>query len=281
MSSKTLDPLLTQINLFYKKEFYNSASNFLQTMQSYSNELDAGIEYSLTKVQNDVVKAQKDFFVSMDKKMKNMSPQFSAAWIEKFNTSLNQVKNKVRVEIGEGTFFRSFSDCVGSLARIENYIDDSLQLVSDVNSEEVLSPFRYGATLSNKISPSTLLLHAELSKKTNLVFRKNIQNIQDKIESNTKAQGGNLIPDTEHFKRIKQLAPTIQQKIQNEFKELYNVILFYCNYNPKASTNNLQFAPNFNISVNVEGAQLNQDILFNQLKDVTSSLTSQGVLGAG
>lgn len=280
MNSKTLDPLLTQINLFYKKEFYNSASNFLQTMQSYSNELDVGIEYSLTKVQNDIVKAQKDFFVSMDKKMKSMSPQFSATWIEKFNTSLNQVKNKVRVEIGEGTFYRSFSDCIGSLARIENYIDDSLQLVSDVNSEEVLSPFRYGATLSNKISPSTLLLHAELSKKTNLVFRKNIQNIQDKIESNTKAQGGNLIPDTEHFKRIKQLAPTIQQKIQNEFKELYNVILFYCNYNPKASTNNLQFTPNFNISVNVEGTQLNQDILFNQLKDVTSSLTSQGVLGA-
>jgi len=280
MNNQTIDPFLTKINLFYKKEFYSKASNFLSTIQSYSNELETGIKYNLTKVQNDVIKAQKDFFVDLDSKMKGMSPQFAANWIKTFDTAIDEVKNQVRVKIGEGTFYKSFSDCMGSLARIENYLDDSLQLVSDVNSESVLSPFRYGATLTNKISPSTLLLHAELSKKTNLVFRKNIQSIQSKVESNTKAQGENLIPDTEHFKRMKQLAPTIQQKIKGEFKELYNVILYYINYNPRSSTNNLQFVPNVNITVDVEGNKLNQDLLFNQLKEVTSSLTSQGVLKA-
>jgi hypothetical protein len=281
MSSKTLDPALSNVNLFYKKEFYSKASNFLSTIQNYSKELEYGIKYNLTKVQNDTVTAQKNLFIELDSAMKRMSPQFAAAWIEKFNNSLIEVKNQVRIKIGEGTFYRSFSDSIGGLARIEGYIDDSLQLVSDIQGSSVLSPLRYGTSLTNKMSPAALLLHTEMSKKTNIVFRKNIQNIQDTIQGNTTAQGGNLNPDTEHFKRMKAIIPTLQQNIQQEFKELYNVIYYFCTYNSRAGTNNLQFAPNVNITVNIEGNNLNQDLLFNQLKDVTSSLTSRGVLGAG
>lgn len=281
MNSQTIDPYLTQINLFYKKDFYNSASNFLSTIDKYSNELQTSIDFNLTKVQNDVITAQKDFFVGLENKMKGMEPQFAAYWISRFNNSLEQVKNQVKIQLQDSVFYRTFSDAIGSIAKIENYLDDSMQLVSDIQGNNMITPLRYGSSLSNKISPSSLLLHAEMSKKTNLVFRKNIQNIQEKVESSNVAQGSNLTPDTQHFNRMKSIIPKINQQIQSEFKELYNVISFYCNYNPKSATNNIQFVPNINISVNVEGNDLNQDILFNQLKDVKSSLTSRGVLGAG
>ena len=279
MNSKTIDPQLTQINLFYKKEFYNKASNFLSTINDYSTELQASIDYSLTKVQNDVITSQRDFFIKLDNQMKSMQPQFAADWISKFNTALNEVKNQVRVRISEGTFYKQFSDSIGSLARLENYLDDSLQLVSDVTGSKMMTPLRYGASLTNKMSPSTQLLHAELSKKTNIVFRKNIQNIQSTVQSGNVSQGSNLTPDTQHFVRMKNAIPGLNQKIQSEFKELYNVIQLYCNYNPRAATNNIQFVPNSNISVNVEGNTLNQDLLFNQLKEVTSSVTTRKVLG--
>jgi hypothetical protein len=279
MNSKTIDPQLTQINLFYKKEFYNKASNFLSTINSYSTELQTSIDYSLTKVQNDVITSQRDFFIKLDNQMKTMQPQFAADWISKFNTALNEVKNQVRVKINEGTFYKQFSDSIGSLARLENYLDDSLQLVSDVTGSKMMTPLRYGASLTNKMSPSTQLLHAELSKKTNMVFRKNIQNIQSTVQSGNVSQGSNLTPDTQHFVRMKNAIPGLNQKIQSEFKELYNVIQLYCNYNPRAATNNIQFVPNTNISVNVEGNTLNQDLLFNQLKEVTSSVTTRKVLG--
>jgi len=279
MNSKTIDPQLTQINLFYKKDFYNKASNFLSTINNYSTELQASIDYSLTKVQNDVITSQRDFFIKLDNQMKSMQPQFAADWISKFNTALNEVKNQVRIKINEGTFYKQFSDSIGSLARIENYLDDSLQLVSDVTGSKMMTPLRYGASLTNKMSPSTQLLHAELSKKTNIVFRKNIQNIQSTVQSGNVSQGGNLTPDTQHFVRMKNAIPSLNQKIQSEFKELYNVIQLYCNYNPRAATNNIQFVPNTNISVNVEGSTLNQDLLFNQLKEVTSSVTTRKVLG--
>jgi hypothetical protein len=279
MNSKTIDPQLTQINLFYKKDFYNKASNFLSTVNNYSTELQASIDYSLTKVQNDVITSQRDFFIKLDNQMKSMQPQFAADWISKFNTALNEVKNQVRIKINEGTFYKQFSDSIGSLARIENYLDDSLQLVSDVTGSKMMTPLRYGASLTNKMSPSTQLLHAELSKKTNIVFRKNIQNIQSTVQSGNVSQGGNLTPDTQHFVRMKNAIPSLNQKIQSEFKELYNVIQLYCNYNPRAATNNIQFVPNTNISVNVEGSTLNQDLLFNQLKEVTSSVTTRKVLG--
>jgi hypothetical protein len=279
MNSKTIDPQLTQINLFYKKDFYDKASNFLSTINNYSTELQTSIDYNLTKVQNDVITSQKDFFIKLDNQMKSMQPQFAADWISKFNTALNEVKNQVRIKINEGTFYKQFSDSIGSLARLENYLDDSLQLVSDVTGSKMMTPLRYGASLTNKMSPSTQLLHAELSKKTNIVFRKNIQNIQSTVQSGNVSQGGNLTPDTQHFVRMKNAIPSLNQKIQSEFKELYNVIQLYCNYNPRAATNNIQFVPNTNISVNVEGSTLNQDLLFNQLKEVTSSVTTRKVLG--
>jgi hypothetical protein len=279
MNSKTIDPQLTQINLFYKKDFYDKASNFLSTINNYSTELQASIDYNLTKVQNDVITSQKDFFIKLDNQMKSMQPQFAADWICKFNTALNEVKNQVRIKINEGTFYKQFSDSIGSLARLENYLDDSLQLVSDITGSKMMTPLRYGASLTNKMSPSTQLLHAELSKKTNIVFRKNIQNIQSTVQSGNVSQGGNLTPDTQHFVRMKNAIPSLNQKIQSEFKELYNVIQLYCNYNPRAATNNIQFVPNTNISVDVEGSTLNQDLLFNQLKEVTSSVTTRKVLG--
>ena len=87
MNSKTIDPQLTQINLFYKKDFYDKASNFLSTINNYSTELQASIDYNLTKVQNDVITSQKDFFIKLDNQMKSMQPQFAADWIFKFNST--------------------------------------------------------------------------------------------------------------------------------------------------------------------------------------------------
>ena len=282
MNNKTTtDPQLTQINLFYKKDFYQKASNFLGTIQGYSSELETAINFNKSKVQNDPITAQADFFANLDNQMKSMQPQFASYWINAFNTSLDQVRNEVRTKIGDGTFFKPFSDSIGSIARAENYFDDSTQLISDIQGSQMMTPLRYGSSLTNKIHPATLLLHGEMSKKTNLVFRKNLQNIQSKVSSSTKAHGDNLVPDTEHFKRMQGIVSTLNQKIQSEYKELYSVIDFYCKYNPRAATNNLQYVPNYNITVNVEGNPINQDILFNQLQDIQSTLTTKKVLGVG
>ena len=276
----TTDPQLTQINLFYKKDFYQNASNYLDAINSYSTELETAINFNKCKVKNDPITSQKDFFVELDNSMNSMSPQFAAYWIDQFNRSLEEVRNQVTLQVGEGVHYRQFSDAIGSLARIENYIDDSIQVVNDVEGQNTMTPLRYGASLTNKIHPATLLLHGEMSKKTNLVFRKNIKNIQNKLSTSTQAHGDNLVPDTEHFKRMQNIIPDMNQKIQAEFKDLYKVIQYYCNYNPRAATQNLQLVPNYNITVNVEGNQLNQDILFNQLQEARSSVTTLGRLKA-
>ena len=45
INSTTTDPQLTQINLFYKKEFYQNATNFLSTIGKYTEELETAIDY--------------------------------------------------------------------------------------------------------------------------------------------------------------------------------------------------------------------------------------------
>ena len=276
----TTDPQLTQINLFYKKDFYQNASNYLDAINSYSTELETAINFNKCKVKNDPITSQKEFFVNLDEQMNSMSPQFAAYWIGQFDKSIEEVRNQVTLEIGEGVHYRRFSDAIGCLAKIENYIDDSTQLVSDVTGDNLMTPLRFGSSLTNKLHPSTFLLHGEMSKKTNLVFRRNIKNIQSTISQSLNAHGSNLVPDTEHFKRMQRIIPDINQKIETQFGDLYKVIQYYCNYNPQASTQNLQLVPNYNITVKVEGNELNQDILFNQLQEARSTVTTIGRLKA-
>ena len=279
MNSLTIDPQLVNLNLFYKKEFYKTATNFLDAVQSYSNELEIAMSYNQAKVSNDVITSTTNFFVNLDSTLKQVQPQFAAYWIKQFNRSLDEIKNQVFIKNnGTGVFYRNFSDAIGSITRIENYFDDSTQLVSDVNSQ-VAPPLRYGSSLTNKINSYGSLLNAELSKKTNIVFRKNIFNIQPQVSTGKQANGDNLVPDVLHAQRMIQNIPSLNQKVQNEFKELYNVIYFYCFYNSRLSSNNIQFVPNINITVDVEGQALNQDALFDQLKDMLSNKTSQKVLG--
>jgi hypothetical protein len=280
MSQRTIDPQLTNLNLFYKKDFYKQATNYLDTIESYETELEQAIKFNKTKVSNDVIKAQTDFFVELDNRLKSMSPQFAAYWINQFNRSLEAVRNEVLIKNNGGTFYQNFSDCIGSLTKQENYYDDSTQLVSDVSGDDIMAPLRYGASLTNKISTYTQLLHAEMSKKVNLVFRKNIKNIQEKISTSTQPHGDNLVPDSRHFERIQNIVSSLNQKLRQQFKELYGVIELYSSYNSRSSSNNIQFVPNIDISVDIEGTPINQDILFNRVQEIRSQLTTKGLLGA-
>jgi adenosyl cobinamide kinase/adenosyl cobinamide phosphate guanylyltransferase len=274
--SITTDPQLTQINLFYKKDFYEKASNYLGAIQSYSTELGYAIEHSKAKVANDPITAMSDFYVKMDNRMKSMGAQFTAHWIKNYNLTLEKVRNEVGLKIGTGTFYRSFGDSIGSIARQETLYDESTTSI-----QNKAFPVRYGSSMSNKIHPQIQLLYADFSNKLNKIFNQNLQNIQSTGSLSTKSHGENLVPDVEHSKRIQSIIATLNQKIRNEFKELYNVILLYCQYNPRASTQNIQFVPNFNITVNVEGNNLNQDILFNQLQEVKKDIVTKTILGLG
>lgn len=273
---KTTDPQLTQINLFYKKDFYKKASDYLDAIQSYSAELDISINYLKSFVANDPITSSRDVFIDLDKKMKSMTPQFAAFWISKFNQSHEKIKNEVRIKIGSGTFYRSFSDSIGCISKQEGLYDESTQSVANKSF-----PIRYGGSLTNKIHPQRLLLHGEISSKLSKLFNQNLQNIQQQGTLPTKAHGENLIPDTEHSKRMQGIIPVLNQRIQSEFKQLYKVIKYYCQYNPQSSSQNLQFIPNYNLTVNVEGTPLNQDVLFNQLLDVQKEMTTRIILGAG
>jgi len=275
----TTDPKLTGIGLFYKKDFYSKASNFLDAVSNHSDQIQKFIDFQKTKVSNDVVTAQAEFFAKLDTELSSMQPQFAANWINQLNSSLTEVKNQVRIKIGEGIHYKQISDSIGGIVKIENYLDDTTQLVSDVNSQQTMSPLRYGASLTNKLSPTTTLLLGEFSKKVNTVFRKNIQNIQDTISSSNKAHGSNLVPDTQHFKRMKEVFTTYTTKLQSEYKGLYNIIDYYCKYNPRTGTGNLQVVTDYNITIDVEGQAINQDLLQNQLAETTSKLTTMKVLG--
>jgi len=270
----TTDPQLTNINLFYKKDFYENASNYMEAIKSYSTELEIAINYLKSKVANDPITSESNVFIDLDKQMKSMSAQFAAFWIQKYNIAHQKIKNEVNTKIGTGTFYRPFSDSIGILGRQETLYDETVLSVAN-NS----FPVRYGASLTNKIHPQRQLLYAESSDKLNKIFNSNLKNIQEKGASSNSAHGENLIPDSIHLTRMQSVIASLNQRIRDEFKELYNVIRLYCEYNAQSSAQNIQFVPNYNITVKVEGTPINQDILFNQLQDIKKDITTKIVLG--
>lgn len=279
--STTTDPKLLEVNIFYKEEFYKSASNYLNVVEKYFNLVKLFIDYNKSKVSNDVINSQANFFIELDKVLGAMQPQFAAFWIEKFNSSINLVKKQVLTKLSNSIHYRPLSDSMCILSRQDVYLDDSTQFVSDVAVQNQPPPTRYGASTINKINPLSFFIHNDLSKKLNMVFRKNLQNIQFQAFSSQQAHGGNLVPDTFAQSRNSQNSNELKINVFNEYKSLFPIILYYCNYNQKRATNNLQYVSNPNILVNVEGSLINQDLLFNQLADINSKLTSQIVLGSG
>lgn len=276
---RTLDPELASINLFYKKDFYKKASNYLSIMSKYSKELDYSIAYNSTKVNSNPIAAQADFFVNLQKNFKQLDPQFQSYWTDQFNRATDEVKNQVRLKVGNSSFFRPLSDSIGTICKIENFLDDHSQYVADVGSNQIMTPLRYGGSTVNKLSPSTLQLIGELSKKTNTVFRKNLVPVTNGLATPKDAHGYNLVPDVYSFQQTQDIVTSLHQKIQTQFGDVYNLIVYYSNYNTRSPSNNIQMAANANITVDVEGYPMNTDLLLNKLKEVKDNLTTKKVLG--
>ena len=64
---KSIDPEMVSANLFFKKDFYKSASNYLDSIGNYQKELDVSLDWQKTFMANDPITSQVEFFKKLEK----------------------------------------------------------------------------------------------------------------------------------------------------------------------------------------------------------------------
>ena len=274
---KTIDPDMVSAQVFFKKDFYKSASNYLDFVGNLPKELDLAIEWNKTDFANDPVTAKTDFFKKLD--ISSLNADFSTFWLKKYDETYNEVRDKIRFETGDKfSFAAGRSDVVGALARMQNYTQNSTQLLSDKNMENLPIPTQYGSGMENLLSNNAKIINTVFSKAANSLFRHATFNIQEKISENTLSHGQNLIPDYAHYERMMKIATDLTQKIRQEFKDFYKILEMFSNYNPNSPTTNVQVIPPTIITTLVEGQVQYQTKLKSRAADILTSFTNKRAL---
>jgi len=274
---KTIDPEMVSVNLFFKKDFYKSASNYLDYIGNLPKELDIHLEWLKTDYANDPIKAKTDFFKNLD--LKSLKTDFVVHWLKQYRTSYSEVQDQVRLEMGSNaTITRKPSDCVGSLARMSNYTNSSTQLVSDRDMENLPVPALYGAGMENTLSNNAKIVNSSFSKASNSLFRYSSFNLQEKVSENTLSHGQNMIPDYNHYQRMMKSINDVTQKLRQEFSDFFRVNEFYSNYNPNSESTNVQVVPPTIVTTLVEGQVQYQTQLKSRATDILTSFTNRRAL---
>ena len=287
---KTLDPNFYDLNVYYEKDLYDKATNFGELLVNGVDDLTDFILWSKSKVNFNPTLSQTQIFESLDKDglLKFNEIQFRIFWFERFITAMSPVKEKFYKSLKDNVkIFKDISDSIGLLRNVDNLPDDSLLAIFDVdfdlaspNINEQLVPVNYATSIENKISPDTKLLTAYMSRFVTSTFRHNMYQLSVPYSDSKEAHGSNLVVDYYHYDRIYNIAKEdLESELTKFFGDLYEIIAFYEQYNPRDLEDNLQSKQKGAIGWTLEGLEKKTDYLKKEVGAFKNILDSMTILG--
>lgn len=218
--------------------------------------------------------------------LKDLSPWFALHWMEEFYTAHEIVKKDLIELVGEDNeYFVKFSESVGQLKNLRTVEDTSTLPIWDETVEALQTiPCLITPVAKYCTKEETLNFSEEISKRTNMLYRQNIRNIQDdasrdvpkhkQIVFSNMSHGINNVCDSFHRNRSYKFIETVRTAIQEHLKGLYEVLELLSN-----RENYMVAAKPKEINMKVEGNTVSVDLLKNKIKsydlestDVTTSL---------
>lgn len=175
--------------------------------------------------------------------MKDMSAWFISWWLEKFRTAHHMIKQDLIEILGDDNeYFVDFSESVGQLKNLDMFEDTSTLPVYDVKVNAIEKdkhsiPATAPSVALYCVSEDSKQLIKDMSKNTNIVFRRNlkqmiedpsrdtsISNILVPLDHNTTSHGQNFVSDYLHNTRMVKFTETVHSVIQKHLKGLYKVL---------------------------------------------------------
>lgn len=287
---KTIDPKLYDLNVFYEKDLYDKATNFNNLLIDGVDLLDDFIEWNKSKVSFDPVESQSNIFINLDKDglEKYEQTQYKIFWFERYLTAITPVKIKFEQKLKDNIkIFKDISDSIGLLRNVEYLPDDSVLAIFDIDFnlgtdiiKDQLIPINYATQLHNKISNNSEFLNSYMSRFVTSMYRHNMYQLSQPYSNSKEPHGSNLVVDYYHYDRIYNIAKeTLESTLTEFYGDLYDIILYYENYNPQSSEDNLQNKEKGAIEWTLEGLTYTSDYLKQEVGFYKNVMTTMNILG--
>jgi len=292
IKQQTLVPEFLNIELTSSLKFYKQATNYLDAVGGFVNELGIAIEYEKTVHESDPITERKDFFKALNNLsltfkgineedittgFKNLTTTFVVFWLERFNTATKNLQDLVTNELGSGNvYFKPISENIGMIGKHPNYTLDNNTIPYYPGAlSDTLTPWMYPGTVNNKLRPNSKCVSKVLSYRTNSLLRNHMHEVQEVERQGedftSTSHGDNLITDLKYWSTVTEISVEILSIIATQFGDLCRVIQFYSAYNPQDTNLNKKVAPAFGYIASVEGAQEALDVFQNKLKGLPST----------
>ena len=287
---KTIDTNLYDLNVFYKNDLYDKATNFGELLTLKSLILDDFIEYHKSLVSFDPIQSQVNIFTQLDGNSlsKYNEIQFKVFWYEKYLASITPVKEHFLAAINNPVIFKDISDSIGCLRNVEYLPDDSILSIFDIdfnlttnNIAKQLVPINYATTIQNKVNNNSKILTSYMSRFCTSMYRHNMYQLAAPFSDSKLPHGSNLVSDYYHYNRIYNIAKqTLETELTKFYAALYDIITFYENYQCQDYDNdNLQFKDKGAIGWTLGGIQKTTDYLKQEVgfyKNIAKTTTILG-----
>lgn len=303
---KTIYPKLVEVGYTSSFDLLSRYTSYVNLVSNFTTELKSYLTFYTSQFNGDVVTGTAQQFYLLNTKFKDFDNCFIDEWVQKYNTSLSDIKTAVLSALGTSVnFYTDLSDSIGTVTNSYNYLTDAVLPIYDINVT-IQTPVVFNSASLSKIRPNTLSVSNELSRKTTSMFRYNMLNTTGMVnrtsgvleqKKTTDAHGVNLVTDYNSFNRAKEYTLRLTQKLKEDFDEVFKLVTYYntindqTGYSPGDLTKNKQFMSRLTFS-QVGNSYTNDldsldradfDLLGKRIKSVRSSLdeTISSVLGFG
>jgi len=313
MAEQTIDPELTDVNILNTTDFVKAFTDYNEHVNKFAKEMTVSSIFRYTDITVDPVTDKAEFFRDLasdaleikdnprggkDAKGKpgaaatdsaigfnndsgsGLTDEFLAYWIEKYRMLHPVIQQECeKLMSGPGVYFKEISESIGCLTETDFIDDDRVLPFFDVSVKQYDPPMVYNSKLHYKLSTNTQLISLKFSKLLNANSRMNLKNIingpnSHKLvkDSSTDSHGNNLITDFEHRNRMGKIVTELVTTLQKQYQDLWRLVDWLQTREPESS---YKFKK---IKMDVEGTQINVDILKNKLYKTKKEMTNNCVL---
>ena len=203
--------------------------------------------YFSAKNSSNPVENLANFFANLDNELANISdPGIISGWISFFKSQGPSVRTKALQKIGSPKFLdKNFPSSANHLITAENiYSQNVIQQTIDA-AVKIPNLVSTGLQLPGYIQSNIVQASHVLGE----IFKSNISPGLGKLAKNTDSHQGNLVPDSEHPKRIGAAAPKFVDNVIKSFGAAGNYMAQVLGFNDFSVQNKNVSAPNYKLNV--------------------------------
>ena len=278
-------PLKTGIPAIVDSNHLDSTSLDAQ----YIDFLNLARQYDSIKYKNDPITAEVDFWENLSNANPvdiadiDSSGEFVAWWLDKYRKTHPKVKEllKKRLPNIEDTILQTISESVGILfsqyltpQRRSMHYADEFDPTPDAPTDPTSTPFPYNSVIDDKLDFDTRKNILGLSKRTEAIFGRNMQQVIYGGEGQPNlAHGTNLVTDYIHLQRLGEIHSDIMIEVGRLLGGAYKV-LYWLTCNKIA---NKQEAIPVVHTLEVENTEQEVDDLMNAIQDSWRTFTMNDI----